>query len=91
MNRLITTKFIYLQNRAISTVFDRDVRFHGDVQFEGEQHWYIRRNKLSLEEEIARGKFAIIFRAKLYTNKNLEESVVAKTVHGKTKIADKIR
>ncbi|XP_076094995.1 uncharacterized protein LOC143065351 isoform X2 [Mytilus galloprovincialis] len=68
-------------NRAISTVFDRDVRFHGDVQFEGEQHWYIRRNKLSLEEEIARGKFAIIFRAKLYTNKNLEESVVAKTVH----------
>jgi len=52
------------------------------MQFEGTQHWHIQRRNISLEEEIARGKFAIIFKAKLYVSKNTEDIVAAKTLQG---------
>jgi hypothetical protein len=52
------------------------------MQFEGTQHWHIQRRNISLEEELARGKFAIIFKAKLYVSKNTEDHVVAKTLQG---------
>jgi zona occludens toxin (predicted ATPase) len=52
------------------------------MQFEGKQHWHIQRRDISLEEELARGKFAIIFKAKLYVSKNMEDHVVAKTLQG---------
>jgi hypothetical protein len=52
------------------------------MQFEGTQHWHIQSMNISLEEEIARGKFAIIFKAKLYVSKNTEDHVVAKTLQG---------
>ena len=52
------------------------------MQFEGTQNWHIQRRNISLEEEIVRGKFAIIFKAKLYVNRNMEDIVVAKTLQG---------
>lgn len=43
----------------------------------------IPRRQITLEEEIARGRFAVIYKAKYSRGGNDAETVVAKVLHGK--------
>ena len=67
-----------MQNRAYSTQLDDDVYY---AENETPLRYQIVRSRITFEEEIARGKFAIIYKAKYA--KDSSTTVVAKTMKGK--------
>ena len=74
-------KYIYcFQNRAIASKDDDDIYFYGGMEMK-ENNMKLSRKDISLESELARGRFAVIFLAKYY-NKSECHEVVAKTLKG---------
>ncbi|CAC5371428.1 Tyrosine-protein kinase receptor Tie-1,Mast/stem cell growth factor receptor-related protein Kit,Platelet-derived growth factor receptor alpha,Vascular endothelial growth factor receptor 2,Mast/stem cell growth factor receptor kita,Vascular endothelial growth factor receptor 1,Vascular endothelial growth factor receptor 3 [Mytilus coruscus] len=65
-------------NRAIVSKEDDDIYFYGGMEIK-ENNMKISRKDISLESELARGRFAVIFLAKYY-NKSECHEVVAKTL-----------
>ncbi|XP_063410738.1 uncharacterized protein LOC134693760 [Mytilus trossulus] len=65
-------------NRAIASKEDDDIYFYGGMEMK-ENNMKISRKDISLESELARGRFAVIFLAKYY-NKSECHEVVAKTL-----------
>ncbi|XP_076087536.1 uncharacterized protein LOC143057950 [Mytilus galloprovincialis] len=65
-------------NRAIASKEDDDIYFYGGMEMK-ENNMKISRKDISLESELARGRFAVIFLAKYYNKRECHE-VVAKTL-----------
>ncbi|CAC5405344.1 MATK [Mytilus coruscus] len=74
--------FVFLlkksQNRAKASKEDDDIYFYGGMEMK-ENNMIISRKNISLESELARGRFAVIFLAKYYTKSECHD-VVAKTL-----------
>ena len=68
------------QDRAKSGLHDDDIYFYGGMEIQSQST--IDRQYISLDSEISRGRFAIIYKA-LYFGKGTDaETVVAKTLKG---------
>ena len=52
------------------------------MEVKGEKTWLLSRKDISLESELTRGRFAVIYVAKYYNNLEAK-TVVAKTLKGK--------
>ncbi|XP_076092874.1 fibroblast growth factor receptor 3-like isoform X2 [Mytilus galloprovincialis] len=66
-------------NRAQMSNNDDDIYFYGAMETQGEDTWTISRQDLSLETELARGRFAIIYLAQYFNHYEVKK-VVAKTL-----------
>ncbi|CAG2240581.1 unnamed protein product [Mytilus edulis] len=60
---------------------DDDIYFYGAMETQGRDTWAISRQDLSLETELARGRFAIIYLAQYFNHQDVRK-VVAKTLKG---------
>ncbi|CAG2221010.1 CSK [Mytilus edulis] len=69
------------QNRAHMSNNDDDIYFYGAMETQGQDEWIISRQDLSLETELARGRFAIIYLAQYFNHYEVKK-VVAKTLKG---------
>ena len=61
---------------------DDDIYFYGGMDMIAVQNWTISRKDVALESEIARGRFAIIYLAKYYSQTE-EKTCDAKTLIGR--------
>ncbi|XP_063420571.1 fibroblast growth factor receptor-like [Mytilus trossulus] len=66
-------------NRAQMSNNDDDIYFYGAMETQGRDTWTIKRQDLSLETELARGRFAIIYLAQYFNHQDVRK-VVAKTL-----------
>ncbi|VDI36677.1 c-src tyrosine kinase [Mytilus galloprovincialis] len=66
-------------NRAHMSNNDDDIYFYGAMETQGQDEWIISRQDLSLETELARGRFAIIYLAQYFNHYEVKK-VVAKTL-----------
>ncbi|XP_071156388.1 uncharacterized protein [Mytilus edulis] len=66
-------------NRAQMSNNDDDIYFYGAMETQGRDTWTISRQDLSLETELARGRFAIIYLAQYFNHQDVRK-VVAKTL-----------
>ncbi|XP_076092876.1 uncharacterized protein LOC143064140 [Mytilus galloprovincialis] len=66
-------------NRAQMSNNDDDIYFYGAMETQGRDTWAISRQDLSLETELARGRFAIIYLAQYFNHQDVRK-VVAKTL-----------
>ncbi|CAC5368231.1 unnamed protein product [Mytilus coruscus] len=66
-------------NRAQMSNNDDDIYFYGAMETQGQDTWTISRHDLSLETELARGRFAIIYLAQYFNHQEVRK-VVAKTL-----------
>ncbi|OPL33423.1 hypothetical protein AM593_09985, partial [Mytilus galloprovincialis] len=69
-------------NRAYSSKFDDDIYFYGQMEFKGVTNLIISRKDISMESELAQGRFATIYLAKYYGNHRDAQTVVAKVLKG---------
>ncbi|XP_063419667.1 uncharacterized protein LOC134704814 [Mytilus trossulus] len=67
-------------NRAYSTKFDDDIYFYGQMESTGATNLKISRKDISLESELAQGRFATIYLAKYYGNHRDAQTVAAKVL-----------
>ncbi|VDI37212.1 Hypothetical predicted protein [Mytilus galloprovincialis] len=67
-------------NRAYSSKFDDDIYFYGQMEFKGVTNLIISRKDISMESELAQGRFATIYLAKYYGNHRDAQTVVAKVL-----------
>ena len=78
---LIFKIFFIMQYRAfVSKEYD-DIYFYGGMDIKGEKSWILSRKDISLESELIRGRFAIIYLAQYYTHQEAI-TVVAKALKG---------
>ncbi|XP_052094611.1 proto-oncogene tyrosine-protein kinase receptor Ret-like isoform X1 [Mytilus californianus] len=70
---------LYGRNRAQMSNNDDDIYFYGAMETQGQDTWTISRQDLSLETELARGRFAIIYLAQYFNHLEVRK-VVAKTL-----------
>ncbi|CAG2221016.1 Vascular endothelial growth factor receptor 1 [Mytilus edulis] len=64
----------------VSKEYD-DIYFYGGMDIKGEKSWILSRKDISLESELTRGRFAIIYLAQYYTHQEAI-TVVAKALKG---------
>ncbi|CAC5367290.1 unnamed protein product [Mytilus coruscus] len=67
-------------NRAYSSKFDDDIYFYGQMESSGATNLKISRKDISMESELAQGRFAIIYLAKYYGNHRDSQTVVDKVL-----------
>ncbi|CAG2213724.1 unnamed protein product [Mytilus edulis] len=67
-------------NRAYSTKFDDDIYFYGQMESTGATNLKISRKDISLESELAQGRFATIYLATYYGNHRDAQTVAAKVL-----------
>ncbi|CAC5366494.1 Tyrosine-protein kinase receptor Tie-1,Vascular endothelial growth factor receptor 3,Vascular endothelial growth factor receptor 1,Vascular endothelial growth factor receptor 2 [Mytilus coruscus] len=67
-------------NRAYSSTFDDDIYFYGQMESSGATNLKISRKDISMESELAQGRFATIYLAKYYGNHRDAQTVVAKVL-----------
>ncbi|VDI56408.1 Hypothetical predicted protein [Mytilus galloprovincialis] len=68
-----------LNNRAFISKEDDDIYFYGGMDTKGEKSWALSRKDISLESELTRGRFAIIYLAQYYTHQEAK-TVIAKSL-----------
>ncbi|XP_052095731.1 uncharacterized protein LOC127731025 isoform X2 [Mytilus californianus] len=66
--------------RAYSSKFDDDIYFYGQLESSGATNLKISRKDISMESELAQGRFATIYLAKYYGNHRDAQTVVAKVL-----------
>ncbi|XP_033761790.1 uncharacterized protein LOC117343520 [Pecten maximus] len=70
------------KNKAYSRTFDDDMIYYGEVDL-SKQPWTLSRKDISLEEQIKSGRFATIFKAKMFSSQQRDaDNVVVKTLKG---------
>ena len=65
---------------------DDDIYFYGGMDMKAEESRQLSRKDISLESELAQGRFAVIYLANYY-GKNDVQTVVAKTLKGNNMVS----
>jgi len=65
---------------------DDDIYFYGGMNMKAENSQELSRKDISLESELTRGRFAVIYLANYY-GKNDVQTVVAKTLKGNNMVS----
>ena len=73
---------MHFQNRAYSQGGDDDIYTYGGMKFNSGSA--IPRDSIAFDSEISRGRLAIIYKVYMNKQNGEEETVVAKTLKGKT-------
>lgn len=69
-----------VQNKTYSRSFDEDMIYYGEVDL-AKQPWVLSRKDISLEEQVKTGRFATIYKGKMFSSHSSDaDTVVLKTL-----------